>query len=340
MSVLDTVGTEGAWDEPQGLLAAVGIPVDQERVYLYVLDRPGVTASTAARSMAMARAAIEETIDDLVLKGLITIEPGPMPRYYAVAPDVAIEALIAHQQDELARARLAAMTLRDRARQAAGDHAIAGDGYELVKGGLAAAQRLWQLQVAAEREVCVVGLPVGSFSAHGNDVPAEVACLRRGASHRTVVDRETLGQPGVLDDLRSYVDAGGEARVAEAPARLVLIDGRVAALPTYADGHTLTGLAVVRSAPVFAVLAALCEVIWSQSSPLVFTAAGSAVEGNNGAATDVVPMLVAGCKDEAIARQLGVSTRTLDRRIRAMMDQLGAVTRFQAGWLAAQLFRQ
>jgi DNA-binding NarL/FixJ family response regulator len=46
-------------------------------------------------------------------------------------------------------------------------------------------------------------------------------------------------------------------------------------------------------------------------------------------------MLAAGLKDDAVARQLGVSKRTLDRRVQELMRNLGAWTRFQAGWLAA-----
>jgi DNA-binding NarL/FixJ family response regulator len=42
-------------------------------------------------------------------------------------------------------------------------------------------------------------------------------------------------------------------------------------------------------------------------------------------------LLVAGLKDETIARQLGVSLRTVQRRIAALMHELGARTRFQAG---------
>lgn len=46
---------------------------------------------------------------------------------------------------------------------------------------------------------------------------------------------------------------------------------------------------------------------------------------------DLVSMLAAGFKDEAIARKLRLSTRTLDRRISSLMKTLDATTRFQAG---------
>lgn len=41
-------------------------------------------------------------------------------------------------------------------------------------------------------------------------------------------------------------------------------------------------------------------------------------------------------KDESIARQTGLSIRTLRRRMRRLLDLLGAQTRFQAGMQAAR----
>jgi DNA-binding NarL/FixJ family response regulator len=42
-------------------------------------------------------------------------------------------------------------------------------------------------------------------------------------------------------------------------------------------------------------------------------------------------MLAAGAKDEQIARALGVSLRTVRRRVAALLADLGVRSRFQAG---------
>jgi DNA-binding NarL/FixJ family response regulator len=50
----------------------------------------------------------------------------------------------------------------------------------------------------------------------------------------------------------------------------------------------------------------------------------------------ILDALAAGLKDEAIARQLGVSVRTVRRHITALMQELGASTRFAAGVAAVR----
>jgi len=50
----------------------------------------------------------------------------------------------------------------------------------------------------------------------------------------------------------------------------------------------------------------------------------------------LLSMLAAGYKDRAIARALGVTERTVGRRIQEMMQSLQAGTRFQAGLQAAR----
>ena len=50
----------------------------------------------------------------------------------------------------------------------------------------------------------------------------------------------------------------------------------------------------------------------------------------------MLKLLDAGLKDEAIARQLGVSMRTARRRISSLIAKLGVGTRFQAGLEAAR----
>ena len=50
----------------------------------------------------------------------------------------------------------------------------------------------------------------------------------------------------------------------------------------------------------------------------------------------VATLLVTGMTDEMAARRLGLSRRTFRRRLKALMDKLGARSRFQAGFMLAE----
>ncbi|MHA3705265.1 LuxR family transcriptional regulator, partial [Jatrophihabitans sp. YIM 134969] len=50
----------------------------------------------------------------------------------------------------------------------------------------------------------------------------------------------------------------------------------------------------------------------------------------------LLTLIGAGLKDEVIARQLGISARTLRRRSQELLAELGAANRFQAGAEAAR----
>jgi DNA-binding NarL/FixJ family response regulator len=64
--------------------------------------------------------------------------------------------------------------------------------------------------------------------------------------------------------------------------------------------------------------------LWDQAVPVV-TAGMDPLEAR------LMTLLAAGLKDDAIARQLTLSSRTVGRRVAELMDTLGARTRFQAG---------
>lgn len=50
----------------------------------------------------------------------------------------------------------------------------------------------------------------------------------------------------------------------------------------------------------------------------------------------ILKLLASGATDSTITRRLGISQRTVERRVRHVMDTLGAETRFQAGVEAAR----
>lgn len=124
------------------------------------------------------------------------------------------------------------------------------------------------------------------------------------------------------------VPAGALAEVRYPLARLpaMLITGRDAVyLPAGAGGGTDR---VVRDVAAVSVLIDFFDCQWEAARPDDARPPRAEVE--------VLRLLAAGVKHEVIARQLGLSPRTVGRRIDDAYDRLEAVSAFQAGYQAAR----
>ncbi|HEX5496231.1 MAG TPA: LuxR C-terminal-related transcriptional regulator, partial [Mycobacteriales bacterium] len=214
---------------------------------------------------------------------------------------------------------------------------------EIVLGRRAVAQRFLQLQQAAVEEILVVDRPPYAQDPQAQS-PVETEALLRGVRVRGVYASEALDVPGALTLAERLVDAGEEARIGlDVPTKLAIADRRLAILPLTSEQDEMVDSAlIVHASTLLDALVGLFDLLWRTAVPLVF-AGGSGVPPE-GIRTDVVgspdaqlvALLSAGMKDEAIARQLGVSLRTVHRRTSRIMQELEARTRFQAGLLASR----
>lgn len=80
----------------------------------------------------------------------------------------------------------------------------------------------------------------------------------------------------------------------------------------------------------------MCMGLFAASTPLPRTPRGPSLGRLHERDGEVISLLAAGASDLTIARQLGISQRTVERRVRAIMDDFGATTRFQAGVIAVR----
>ncbi len=90
---------------------------------------------------------------------------------------------------------------------------------------------------------------------------------------------------------------------------------------------------VVRTSALLDALTSMFFLLWEQALPVVPVVADGEL-----AETDrrLLTMLASGMPDEAIARQLEVSSRTVGRRVAGLMQSLGVRSRFQAGVYAVR----
>ena len=291
---------------------------------------PELTAVYELLVTGGSRTTDEVGVSDAVLEqmrelGLVRHLPGDV--WQAVAPDLAVEALIAAREEQNRRARadvgpLMELYLRNR------DEELADNAFVEVVSGVDAVRELWHALLRGARdEVCVLDQPP-YVTPLGQHVALEDETRERDVQWRVVYDRSAVDIPGRVTEIIELVAAGERARVTPTlPFKLAVIDTHAAVLPVV-NGDVVDKVLLIRPSALLDVLRSTFELYWDKGIPF-------SPGGIYAAAADVDPnllgLLAAGLTDESIARQLGLAPRTVQRRVRQLMDRCGAQTRFQAG---------
>ncbi|HUR08966.1 MAG TPA: helix-turn-helix transcriptional regulator [Nonomuraea sp.] len=158
-----------------------------------------------------------------------------------------------------------------------------------------------------------------------------------GARVRSLHAQISLSDPVVREYVSHWRQHGIEVRVAPVvPTRVLIYDRRTAIVQADPDDLE-AGAVVVTGASVVKSIAAIYDYCWmsaSEPEDVPGSPDGSILTDQQRA---VLRLLATGAKDSAIARSLGVSTRTVTRLVSELTAALGASSRFQAGVRAARL---
>jgi len=309
------------------MFEALGLSAEAEALYLELLDRPN-TSPAALVTPTRPTEAVTATIAELRESGLLL----PDPRCTAVAPDVAVELLARRQEERLRQARASVEPLLARYRGAVSD----AEPVEVVTGAHRVALRYEQLVGCARSEI--LGFDKPPYVRPVRDLTTELAGLGRRVRFRAVYARPALTVPGRLSDVDTLMAAGEQARILpDLPFKLIIVDRRWAMVPV-APGSEAERSIVVRPCSLFDALLATFETYWERAIPFGGNPprpAETTVELSD-VDRKLLALLATGLTDERIAAHLGLGLRTVQRRVRALMDRLGAGNRFQAGLQAAR----
>ncbi len=154
---------------------------------------------------------------------------------------------------------------------------------------------------------------------------------------RAVFDAAFLEVDGALQALDGLLDAGVDVRISQrVPCSAVIVDDSALADLTNLDSSGY-GSMLIRHRPLVEVVRELGEGLYAAASPLPRGPADDTPRPwLDERDRQIIVLIAAGATDTMIARQVRVSQRTVERRLRCIMDELGATTRFQAGVLAAR----
>jgi sugar-specific transcriptional regulator TrmB/DNA-binding CsgD family transcriptional regulator len=328
------------------MLEAVGVPHEQEAVYRLLVTAGGATADAVARRTGVNEADSTRVLECLVRQGLASHTDGTPRVYRAVPPDVALHPRIKHTADALDAARAEADRLLEAHRETVRRH-DAGQLLEVITGAEALRQRLRQIQANSREEMLwfcraqYVAMPSGTNK-------EEYEALARGVRYRVLYEKAFFDDEGAVDNVMAGMRAGEIARAVPClPLRLAIADRSVAIFPLVPGGpHGGTDqptTALVRDSNLLGALVALFESYWENAVPLHFSDTGELATDDTGSHRSLSPadgkllsLLVAGVADKAIASQMGLSRRTVQRRIQNLMERAGAGTRMQLAWQAAR----
>lgn len=302
------------------------------RVYLAALQHPEPTRSLLV-AQGMKAPLVDHSLEVLQERGLVRLQPGGVIE--VIPPDISLPTLALNYERRARETRSAAHELSQVFFQARAATTTPDAGTIRILNSLDEMAAVTAEAVATGTEIVrVFRAPSPRTDAifdsplHSHEEPSHGAggIVLDMAS---VYDSRVLDLPDALTVLEARERGGERFRLTTSvPFSCVIVDDTAAIVDVSAFDPTGFGSALVRARAMVLALIALFDHLWTLGSPLQRAGSGSAAEQRDQL---ILSLLAAGAPDATIARQTGVSQRTVERRVRALMDQLGAGTRFQAG---------
>ena len=318
------------------MLEIFGVHGTTERVYRAMLDNPTTDVSQLAKTLKMKRGEVAAELDRLAALRLVTTDEGGVNVVSPVAPDQAIESLLAQQERRLAQMQELVDTSRQNVAhyvEAFVDSRVRRDDHDLVEiidEAEVVRSRLYQLV----REARVSAVTIHGGAPLPSDAIESSRRLDRELLERKVVLRAIVATPSLTSEAwRTHLveasSIGMQVRVHPSPGpHTIVIDGSVALIPR----TSRPGALILHGPDLVAPVAQLFTQVWNAAQPWddILTQ-GAEGEFSEARLRQVVSLLAQGLKDDAIARKTATSVRTVRRLVAAATAALQAESRFQAG---------
>lgn len=294
--------------------------------------RPGVLRERLGLSTAEARhvfAALES-------KGLVSWTTGTPRRLVAAPPRSAVDVLALQVERELQGARVAAAQLAVEW-STAQRHREADELVEVLTGEDAILRRFQSMIGSARKEILgFAAAPIMAPDEINRDVNIEA--LNRGVRLRTIYERAVLDMPDFAEVIAACEASGEQIRIIDRlPSKMVLVDDEAALLPVYVEQSQPATSAALIHAPLAHTFTALFEELWRRAMPA--TMGSGTPTGDSAPSADdrkLLSLVLGGLPDDAVARHLEISRRTVNRRIQRLIELAGVETRMQLLWRASE----
>jgi DNA-binding CsgD family transcriptional regulator len=308
-------------------LQALGLSAAAEALLLDLLQRPDMTQA----ELAMQHEHLDTSLEELSALGLVERNGDTL---VIRPPRLAMESLAERHTQQAQLARDTAETLGELWKAAAGKQ----DYLEVLPTYAASQAVLNSVQKEAQQQVRA--MTMGNLAARElRIVDGMFEALERGVKYDVIYGAHVLQDANALHMVQACIDAGETARVfPHVPLNITIVDDRWALVGARSDvpGPAFAAV-VVHDSPLLAGMARIFEALWRMAVPITGgTELNDVTAGPSLEEKRLLTYLSAGLTDESIAREFGVSERTIARRIGRLQEALGAQTRFQLGVQASR----
>ena len=278
-------------DEEQiSRLAQLGLNAYEARAYLALLGKESFSASQVADLSGVPRQRIYDILASLVEQGLAVSRPGRRgTKYAAVAPGVALQALLGRAKQQVTALEVATNSLIATlaSQYAAGKGETSPLEYiEVLRGTAAINQRFSEIQANCRCEILVFTKPPYATPPQENVEGLET--LHRRVRACSIYEYDVLRDPATRDGVAYFLQQGEQARfVAHLPMKLVVVDEAIVmfAMEDPIAGRTDLTIMVIENPQLAAVLKIAFEALWVQGETFEAACArlGMAVPGTESA---------------------------------------------------------
>jgi hypothetical protein len=316
---------------PDAVLGALGFSAEQDRVYRRALSLSGSDLVTIAGACQLTPDDVLATLAEPLRLGLVRHED---QRLFVLDPAQAVATMLDAQaaESDRNRRRLEGLSLAvqhlygARARPAPG----AVEGIRPIDGEVNAGGQPVPLltSLIQESKGDLLWWRPDQFRAPREDAMAAVVgeAIASGRRSRAIYPARALQD--ARPTLVARAEVGEQIRIVpELPSRLFII-GRTHAITPEPLGFADEPRLLIRQRGLVEALMLLFELMWDKATPVAELDRG---EARPDLRRLLLLQLADGAKDEQIARTLGLSLRTVRRRIADLLIELGVDSRFQAG---------
>lgn len=255
-------------DAHVGQLSQLGLNAYEAKAYAALLGKDSFTASQVADLSGVPRQRIYDILASLVDRGLAISRPNKRgTKYAAVAPNLALNALLEQEQQRLSRLQTITKELID----ALSDQYQSGkeesgplEYIEVLRGATAINQRFAEIQEHCREEILVLTKP--PYAKPPQDNREGIATVKRKIRACSIYEESVLLDDETRQGVAAFLQHGEEARfVRVLPLKLVIVDEEIVmfAMEDPIVGRSDMTIMVIENTQLAQLLKLAFDAIWN-----------------------------------------------------------------------------